>query len=182
MNCFTKDCAGIPWPSFNASLEPNFPSYAVAVSEVGDIVAALAFARQHDIAVTVRVHGHSYTGSSTGYGTLLIWMHNFTKYGDIQGDFVDTCGQAHGPSLKIGGGQSWKEAYEAAGEQYEIGGGWCHSVAAAGGWLQGGGLSSNYQRKNGLGIDNVLQFEVVLANGSFVKVDACSHPDLFWAL
>ena len=37
-------------------------------------------------------------------------------------------------------------------------------------------------RRYGLGIDNVLQFEVVLANGSKVVTDQCSEPDLFWAL
>jgi len=54
-------------------------------------------------------------------------------------------------------------------------------VSAAGGWLQGGGLSST-SRKYGLGVDNALQFEVVLADGSQVVADACSHPELFWAL
>ena len=41
---------------------------------------------------------------------------------------------------------------------------------------------SSTSRKYGFGVDNVLQFKVVLANGSFVTADACTNQDLFWAL
>ena len=37
-------------------------------------------------------------------------------------------------------------------------------------------------RYHGLGVDNVVSFNVVLADGSLVVADKCSHPDLFWAL
>ena len=55
------------------------------------------------------------------------------------------------------------------------------TVGGAGGWLQGGGLGP-LDRALGLGIDNALSFEVVLASGELVTADACSQPDLFWAL
>ena len=48
-------------------------------------------------------------------------------------------------------------------------------------WLQGGGLSWTV-RKYGMGVDNVVSIRVVLANGTVVTTDACTHPDLFWAL
>lgn len=35
---------------------------------------------------------------------------------------------------------------------------------------------------HGLAVDNVLQFEAVLANGTAVTASPCSHPDLFWAV
>ncbi|DAZ95140.1 TPA: hypothetical protein N0F65_009849 [Lagenidium giganteum] len=34
----------------------------------------------------------------------------------------------------------------------------------------------------GLGVDNVLRFEVVLADGTITTASACNNPDLFWAL
>ena len=38
------------------------------------------------------------------------------------------------------------------------------------------------QPKYGLAVDQVLEFEVVLSNGTIVTANACSEPDLFWAL
>ena len=35
---------------------------------------------------------------------------------------------------------------------------------------------------DGAGVDNVLQFTIVLANGSLVTTNSYQHPDLFWAL
>ena len=74
------------------------------------------------------------------------------------------------------------------------------SVGAAGGWIQGGG-HSNLSPSYGLGtrfrpstpflsfadafivgVDNVLEFDVVLSNGEYVTANAHQHPDLFWAL
>jgi hypothetical protein len=54
-------------------------------------------------------------------------------------------------------------------------------VSAAGGWLQGGGLSFT-SRKYGLGVDNVIDYRVVLADGTIVVADACKNTDLFYAL
>lgn len=193
MNCYSKNCVDIPWKwsSLNVSwdgLTPNLPSYAVSAVSVADIAATLLFANQHDIAVTVRVNGHSYTGSSTGHGTLLVWMANFDTQSQravVMDDFEDSCGESHGPVMRASGSLTWRHAYEAlaADGRYDMVSGYCPSVSVSGGWLQGGGgLSSSLGRKHGLGIDQVKRFEAVLANGSFVTVDACSHPELFWAL
>jgi FAD/FMN-containing dehydrogenase len=50
-----------------------------------------------------------------------------------------------------------------------------------GGWSTGGGhavLSSEF----GLGVDNVLEFKVVAADGNLHVANEVSNPDLFWAL
>ncbi|KAK0642631.1 putative FAD-linked oxidoreductase [Lasiodiplodia hormozganensis] len=45
----------------------------------------------------------------------------------------------------------------------------------------GAGISY-WSNKEGLAVDNVINYEVVLANGTIVNANATSHPDLFWAL
>jgi FAD/FMN-containing dehydrogenase len=55
------------------------------------------------------------------------------------------------------------------------------SVAVLGGWGQAAGhnpLANRY----GLAVDQVLELEVVTADGKFVKASACSNPELYWAL
>ena len=38
------------------------------------------------------------------------------------------------------------------------------------GWLSGGGLSIGYEREHGLGVDQILEFEVALPSGHHVRV------------
>lgn len=50
-----------------------------------------------------------------------------------------------------------------------------------GGLTLGGGLSF-LSTQYGLACDNVVNYEVVLADASIVNANATSNPDLFWAL
>lgn len=158
----------------------NVPAYSAEVKTVSDIQKAISFANTHNIAVTIKTSGHSYSGSSTGKDTIMIWMHNFVKFGEVN-NYTDTCGTFHEYAIKVGGGQPWNDIYRKLRNEYHIVGGGGLTVSAAGGWLQGCGLSA-MSRKYGIGIDNVLEFEIVLANGSYVKADACHNAELFWAL
>eukprot|EP01062_Namystynia_karyoxenos_P019979 TRINITY_DN17559_c0_g1_i1.p1 TRINITY_DN17559_c0_g1~~TRINITY_DN17559_c0_g1_i1.p1 ORF type:complete len:641 (+),score=170.45 TRINITY_DN17559_c0_g1_i1:83-1924(+) len=165
------------------SLGDNIPAYSAVVRNVSDVQIALAFAQEHNLQVTVKTTGHNYAGSSMGKNSLMIWMHKFEKYNTIYTDsqWGDTCGTKYAHSIRVGGGQSWGEVYAEVADKFDIVGGGGLTVSAAGGWLQGCGLSA-LSRNRGLGVDNVLQFEVVLANGTFAVADKCSNPDLFWAL
>merc|ERR1711937_854995 len=44
------------------------------------------------------------------------------------------------------------------------------TVGAAGGWLQGGGLGDGQERIWGLGVDQVLEIEMVLADERHIKL------------
>ena len=78
-------------------------------------------------------------------------------------------------------GETWDDVLEAVKGDYHIVTGGGRTVSAAGGWLQGGGLSFT-SRKYGIGVDNVVDFHVVLSNGTVVTADACTNTDLFYAL
>lgn len=60
-------------------------------------------------------------------------------------------------------------------------GGYAGSVGVSGGWVQAGGhsvLSPVY----GLGVDRVVQYQLVTPDGQLRVANACQNPDLFWAL
>lgn len=57
----------------------------------------------------------------------------------------------------------------------------CPTVGLVGGYLQGGGhsiLSTSY----GLAADNLLQYEVITASGTYINASRTENSDLFWAL
>lgn len=105
-------------------------------------------------------------------------------------------------ALTLGAGVQWHEAYAAAeaNGRFVVGGiSAGGSVGAAGGWILGGGHSA-FAPQHGLGItfhcscfnfpvimvllgvDNVLEFTLVTADGEYRHVNAHRYPDLFWAL
>jgi FAD/FMN-containing dehydrogenase len=57
----------------------------------------------------------------------------------------------------------------------------CPTVRLAGGYSLGGGLSP-LAPLHGLGVDNVLEWEVVTANGTNVRAAPDENADLYWAL
>jgi FAD/FMN-containing dehydrogenase len=50
-----------------------------------------------------------------------------------------------------------------------------------GGLTLGGGIG-HLSRRCGLSIDNLLEVDMVLADGRFVTANAGQHPELFWAV
>jgi FAD/FMN-containing dehydrogenase len=83
--------------------------------------------------------------------------------------------------VSIGAGLTWGEAYDAFNSS-NIGftGGICEDVSAGGVSLGGG--QSLFQPKRGWAIDNILNYEIVLASGEIVNANTSSNPDLFKAL
>ncbi|KAK3045515.1 hypothetical protein LTS18_013733, partial [Coniosporium uncinatum] len=54
-------------------------------------------------------------------------------------------------------------------------------VGVVGGWMQGGGHNP-FVSQYGMQVDQVVEIEVVTADGKFQKVSECNNPELFWAL
>lgn len=54
-------------------------------------------------------------------------------------------------------------------------------VSVLGGWAQAGGHNP-FVNKIGMMVDNLMEIEVVTADGKFQKVSECNNPELYWAL
>ncbi|KAK2462839.1 hypothetical protein APHAL10511_005151 [Amanita phalloides] len=163
----------------------NIATVGVNVAKVSDIQAAVKFAGKHNLRLVVKNTGHDYLGRSMARGAFMIWTHNLK---DIAYDdnFVPDGGSSKHTfkALTLGAGVQWHEAYAAAESHRRIvvgGASSGGSVGAAGGWIQGGGHSA-LAPKYGLGVDNAIQFTVVLASGDYVTVNRFKYADLFWAL
>jgi Berberine and berberine like len=87
-----------------------------------------------------------------------------------------------GPAARLGAGMGVGESYMAVHKYgYRIVGGECGTVGVAGGYSQGGGHSV-LTSENGLGSDQVLEWEVVTTSGEHLIATPEQNSDLYWAL
>ncbi|KAG0612760.1 hypothetical protein M758_6G049800 [Ceratodon purpureus] len=153
----------------------------VQVQNAGDVQKAVKFAATHNLRLAVKSTGHDYLGRSSAAGSFLIWMHKLKSI-TITDSFTTTCGTNTSAAVTVAGGVMWDEIYDAIKDTgYAVVGGICLTVCASGGYFQGGGHSV-FGPLWGLAVDNVLQIDVVTADGSLHTVNACQDPELFFAL
>ena len=85
-------------------------------------------------------------------------------------------------AMEVLGGNQWKEVYEEMTKQgVLVVGGSCLSVGAAGGCPLGG-CHSSMAPLYGLTVDNILEIDIVTADGTLLTANECENTDLFWAL
>ncbi|KAM6497608.1 FAD binding domain containing protein [Amanita muscaria] len=162
----------------------NIPVVGVDARNVGDVQAAVNFTAKHYLRLVIKNTGHDVLGRSMARGAFMLRTHNLK---DIAYDEAFILSGAPPncqtyKALTVGAGVEWHKAYEVAKDHGRaIVGATSLSVGAAGGWIQGGGhsaLSPIY----GLGVDNALQFTVVLASGQYITANKYQYQDLFGAL
>ena len=159
-------------------------AYAVAAHSSADVAAAVAFAREHNVRLVVRGGGHSYVGVSSAPDSLAVWTRPMQAV-DLHDAFVPAGGAgrvAPTPAVSVGSGAMWIDAYNAVttvAGRYVQGGG-CTTVGVAG-LVQGGGFGS-FSKGFGTGAANLLEAEIVTADGVVRVVNAYQEPELFWAI
>ena len=159
-------------------------AYAVAAEDAADVVAAVNFARKHNLRLVVKGGGHSYQGTSASPDSLLVWTRRMNAVRMHDAFVAQGCAGAVSPqpAVTLGAGAMWIDAYHAVTTQagrYVQGGG-CTTVGVAG-LVQSGGFG-NFSKRYGTAAAGLLEAEVVTADGELRIANACSNPDLFWAL
>jgi FAD/FMN-containing dehydrogenase len=163
---------------------PAPSAYAVAAEGVADVVAAVNFAREHNLRLVIKGGGHSYHGTSCAPDSLLIWTRRMDRIVRHDG-FVPhgRGGQvAPRPAVEIGAGAIWLHVYQEVtgkGGRFVRGGG-CTTVGVAGLVLSGG--FGNFLKQFGTAAGSLLEAEIVTADGQVRVVNGCRDPDLFWAV
>ena len=155
--------------------------FAVAAETPADVAAAVNFARDNNLRLVVKGGGHSYLGTSNAPDSLLIWTRRM-KAITLHDSFTPQGCAAAQAAVSVGAGTVWMHLYNEVttrNGRYAQGGG-CLTVGVAG-LLQGGGYGS-FSRRYGTAAASLLEAEVVTADGAVRIANACTNPDLFWAL
>jgi FAD/FMN-containing dehydrogenase len=147
------------------------PAVIVRCHGASDVTAALRFARDSGLDISVRGGGHNVAGRCVADDAVMIDL------SEMRGITVD----ADARTLRAEGGCTWAELNGAAAEHGLAVTGGAISTTGIAGLTLGGGLGW-LMAKHGLAADNLLATELVTADAEIVNVTADSHPDLFWAL
>jgi FAD/FMN-containing dehydrogenase len=155
---------------WNGMIEKT-PALVVQPTGTADIVAAVDFARDHDLSVSVRGGGHNLAGTALADRGLTIDMSRLrgirvdpeaqtatVQPGCLLGE-VDRETQLHGLATPFG---------------------FISGVGVAGLTL-GGGLGY-LTRRFGWTVDNLLEVEIVTADGRVRRASRDENADLFWAI
>lgn len=181
---------GCPLPESDSSGQTcdlgDSPVYTINATCWQDISAGIVFAKKHNLRLVIRDTGHDLLGRSTGLGSLQIWMRYLRTGIRFHESFQNSPEGGdeawNGPAVTIGGGYTWADVNAlAAARKIVVVGGGTPTVGCVGGYMQGGGHSfatHNY----GLAADNVLQAQVVLADGRLVTASARENEELFFAI
>jgi len=155
---------------YNAMIDRKPAAFAQCV-DVADVMAAIRFARTHNVMVAIRGGGHNAGGLGVADDALVIDL------APMRYVHVDPASR----TVRVGGGCRWADvdhATHAFGLAVPSG---IVGTTGVGGLTLGGGLG-HLTRKCGLTIDNLLAADMVLADGSFVVASAEQNSDLFWAI
>jgi len=164
----------------------SFPQTAL------DVVEVVKFANRHNMLVSVKNSGHSYSGQSTRRNSIQLNMRAYPVYSKIGIYECDSVELGHpaaapcrlavargkGAVARVGGGEgnddvlrnlaSWNFALPRK-HIYQAMMGSSGMVGAGGGWFLGGGLGGGQSRMWGVGSDQVVWLEMVLPDGTHVK-------------
>jgi FAD/FMN-containing dehydrogenase len=155
---------------FNGMVDRR-PALVAVCTCTDDVIAAIGYARQRGVPLSVFGGGHGVTGAAVVDGGVVVDMRG------MKGVTVDPAAR----TVRVEAGLNWGEL-DAATQ--------AHGLAVTGGRVPDTGVaglalgsgSGWLERKLGFTCDNLLAAEVVTADGRVVTASADEHPELFWGL
>jgi FAD/FMN-containing dehydrogenase len=147
------------------------PALIVRCAGADDVVAALAFAREHDLLISVRGGGHNVTGHAVCEAGLMLDLTPMRRA------HVDPRRRR----VVAEPGLTWKDL-DTATQRHGLAttGGIVSSTGVAG--LTLGGGHGWLMRKHGLTCDNLAAVDLVTADGRRLRASAEENAELFWGV
>lgn len=149
----------------------RYPLFIVKCRDVADVMSAVNFARENKLLTAVRSGGHNAGGLGVCDDGLVI---DLSLMRGTRVDLKNNTVRAEGGAL-LG---DIDHATQAFNKAIPTG---IFSTTGIAGLTLGGGLG-HLSRAYGLAIDNLVEADVVLANGTLVTASEKENPDLFWAI
>jgi FAD/FMN-containing dehydrogenase len=147
------------------------PRLIARCTGAADVAAGVRFARDRGLEIAVRGGGHNVAGTAVCDDGIVI---------DLSGMRAASVDPAE-RTAQVQGGALWGDVdHETQAHGLATTGG-IVGHTGVGGLSLGGGIGW-LMRKHGLTVDNIVEAEVVTAEGDIVRASANDHPDLFWAL
>lgn len=145
------------------------PALVVGATSADDVAAAVRYAADHGLHVSVQGTGHGAEVAVTS--GLMITTKRLDRLS------ID----AGAKTATLGGGLEWGAVVAAAAEHGLAPITGAAPTVGVAGFLVGGGLGP-LARSHGFSSDYVESFTVVTGAGEIVEANSTDHPDLFWAL
>ena len=149
----------------------RLPALVLQPASAHDVAAAVGFAREHGLLLSIKGGGHNIAGTSMAPGGLTLDLSGMREV------IVDPQAKlAHvGPGCLLG---EVDQATQAHGLATVLG---FVSETGVAGLTLGGGFGY-LARRFGWTVDNLAEVEIVTADGQIRTANRDQHPELFWAL
>ncbi|MCW3110314.1 MAG: 6-hydroxy-D-nicotine oxidase [Segetibacter sp.] len=149
----------------------KYPLLIATCKKSDDVIQCVNFARQNELPISIKAGGHNVTGYAVCDDGLVI---DLSEMASVK---VDPEKQ----EAVVEAGATWAE-FDTAAQQYGLAttGGVVASTGVAGLTL-GGGVGW-LVRKHGLSCDNLLEVQLVTADGKLVTANAEENSELFWGV
>ncbi|WP_432041857.1 FAD-binding oxidoreductase [Streptomyces cadmiisoli] len=148
------------------------PAAVVLPESASDVAAALRLARERGLSVAIRSGGHGLSGSATNTDGLVIDLSAMSRV-----DVLDRAARL----VRVEAGARWGQVTQALSSSGLAISSGDHGNVGVGGLATAGGIGW-LVRHFGLTIDRVRAVEVVLADGTMVRADHLTEPDLLWVM